>query len=351
MQLRELKIQNFQSFGPTAASIDLADITVLIGTNGTGKTAALTALCRLFSSDNKLRGIRKSDFHVAHGGSSASSLFIEVTFEFTPVDSTESATIPDHFNHLRLLRADRNACVRYRLAAEMIDGEQPVEELRYVLEVSDDDEPTRSVKVPRHELSKVQIHYIPAKRNPADHISFAPTSLLGRLLRAASWESEREQVAGIAQELGRTVLAQNLGVEAVRTRLSTSWVSLHRGPYFADPQVSFDGDSLDVLLRYLSVAFSPGHNETQVDFTRLSDGQQSLLYLSLVLTAHQITSRASPHARRRASAGRVGVGAPAGGIETVTGGPVRCMNRSERLVSRAGRPSTGASHDGSAQRR
>ena len=62
-------------------------------------------------------------------------------------------------------------------------------------------------------------------------------------------------------------------------------------------------------------------------------------------------SRASPHARRRASAGRVGVGAPAGGIETVTGGPVRCMNRSERLVSRAGRPSTGASHDGSAQRR
>ena len=62
-------------------------------------------------------------------------------------------------------------------------------------------------------------------------------------------------------------------------------------------------------------------------------------------------SRAAPHARRRASAGRVGVGAPAGGIETVTGGPVRCMNRVERLVGRAGRPSTGASHDGSAQRR
>src|SRR4051794_41855551 len=43
-------------------------------------------------------------------------------------------------------------------------------------------------------------------------------------------------------------------------------------------------------------------------------------------------SRASPHARKRASAGRVGVGAPASGIETVTGGPVRCMNRVERLV-------------------
>ena len=35
----------------------------------------------------------------------------------------------------------------------------------------------------------------------------------------------------------------------------------------------------------------------------------------------------------------------------MTGVPVRCMNRIERLVGRAGRPSTGASHDGSAQRR
>ncbi|MEU4373116.1 ATP-dependent nuclease [Pseudonocardia alni] len=290
LQLRQLKIQNFQSFGPLATVIDLSDITVLIGTNGTGKTAALTALCRLFASDSKLRGVRKSDFHVANNGSVAQALFIEATFEFEADDVAESATIPDHFNHLRLLRPGQNACVRYRLMAEMANnGDAPVQELRYILDVSEDDEPTRSIRVPRHELSKVQIHYIPAKRNPAEHISFAQTSLLGRLLRAASWEAEREQVGGIAEELGRSVLAQNPGVEAVRTRLSDSWTMLHRGQYFTDPQVSFGGDSLEILLRYLSLAFSPGHNEERVDFTRLSDGQQSLLYLSLVLTAHRIT--------------------------------------------------------------
>jgi putative ATP-dependent endonuclease of the OLD family len=109
---------------------------------------------------------------------------------------------------------------------------------------------------------------------------FSPTSLLGRLLRAASWETERTKVEDIARHLGRDVLAQNEGVAAVRSRLSASWASLHRGQYFSDPQVSFEGDSLEVLLRYLSIAFSPGRNEERVDFTRLSDGQQSLLYLS-----------------------------------------------------------------------
>src|SRR5690606_24701835 len=35
---------------------------------------------------------------------------------------------------------------------------------------------------------------------------------------------------------------------------------------------------------------TPGHGEKHVDFSRLSDGQQSILYLSIVLGMHQIGS-------------------------------------------------------------
>ena len=35
----------------------------------------------------------------------------------------------------------------------------------------------------------------------------------------------------------------------------------------------------------MSISFSPGHGETNVDYSRLSDGQKSMLYLSLVLSS------------------------------------------------------------------
>lgn len=42
------------------------------------------------------------------------------------------------------------------------------------------------------------------------------------------------------------------------------------------------------MLRHLSISFSPGHDEANVDFSRLSDGQKSMLYLSLVLSSQAI---------------------------------------------------------------
>ncbi len=39
----------------------------------------------------------------------------------------------------------------------------------------------------------------------------------------------------------------------------------------------------------MSVSFTPGHDENLVDFSRLSDGQKSMLYLSLVLASQSIS--------------------------------------------------------------
>jgi putative ATP-dependent endonuclease of OLD family len=72
--------------------------------------------------------------------------------------------------------------------------------------------------------------------------------------------------------------------------LSDHWGNLHKGSYFTDPSILFGRSELENLLRHLSIGFTPGHGEQLVDFSRLSDGQQSILYLSIVLGVHQIGS-------------------------------------------------------------
>jgi energy-coupling factor transporter ATP-binding protein EcfA2 len=60
-----LRLSNFQSFGATPTTIDLADLTYVLGPNGSGKTAVLEALSRLFSPLEAQRKIRVQDFHMS----------------------------------------------------------------------------------------------------------------------------------------------------------------------------------------------------------------------------------------------------------------------------------------------
>jgi recombinational DNA repair ATPase RecF len=55
MKLQTLRLSNFQSYGAGPTDFDLEAITYLIGPNGSGKTAALQALCRLFAFDPSQR--------------------------------------------------------------------------------------------------------------------------------------------------------------------------------------------------------------------------------------------------------------------------------------------------------
>lgn len=55
MKPQTICLHNFQSFGEASTDIDLDDLTYLIGPNGSGKTAALIALCRVFSITPALR--------------------------------------------------------------------------------------------------------------------------------------------------------------------------------------------------------------------------------------------------------------------------------------------------------
>ncbi|GAD63910.1 ATP-dependent nuclease, partial [Aquipseudomonas alcaligenes] len=146
------------------------------------------------------------------------------------------------------------------------------------------DEPVSKQAVPKRHRDTIHLHYLPAKRDPSDHVAYGATALLGRLLRAANWTEDRETVKDLTEQI-TDCLVENESVKTLSDSLTTAWQRLHKGDFFASPRLTFENSEIEALLRHLTVSFSPGHGENQVDFARLSDGQKSMLYLSLVLSA------------------------------------------------------------------
>lgn len=95
---------------------------------------------------------------------------------------SDNSTVAPHFGHMRLDEADGIARVRFRLTAAMgLDGDIE-ESLVYVLDVNPDGSPMSITKVPRSERNHIQVHYLPARRDPADHITYGANALLGRMV-------------------------------------------------------------------------------------------------------------------------------------------------------------------------
>lgn len=294
MKLTLLRLWNFQSFGAVPTAIDLAALCFLLGPNGTGKTAVLQALARMFGLDPGLRRIRKADFHckAEDAGKAVTgpmTLWIEAEFEFPELKRAKGkhATVPGHFAHMQLVTAGGVPRVRFRLTATLDEDGDIEEAMQYVITVDEHNEPTKSIPVQKHDRSAIQVHYLPARRDPADHISFAANALLGRALRAADWQAQRESIAELIGEISET-LSSNGAIVGIGHQLAAHWSALHKGSHYANPAISFAGSDVDSLLRHLSLSFAPGAGEPEVDFSRLSDGQQSLLYLALVLSMQAI---------------------------------------------------------------
>ena len=291
MKLQNIRISNFQSFGPTPTDLSLRNLTYLIGPNGSGKTAVLQALCRLFAFDPAMRRMKRADFHVPNDEKVAPSerkLWVEADFIFPELEEDDNnTTVAPNFGHMRLDVADGFARVRYRLDATLGEDGEIEETLVYVLDLKEDGTPLETAQVPKAERSQIHVHYLPARRDPADHIAYGANALLGRLLRAVNWEKERAEIKDLTDQISNS-LAANPSVAAFSSCLKDAWDTLHKGSFFAAPMITFVASEVEALLRHLSVSFSPGHDENLADFSRLSDGQKSMLYLSLVISSQAI---------------------------------------------------------------
>lgn len=288
MKLDTLRISNFQSFGQEPTEITFEDISYLIGPNGSGKTSTLQAISRLFGFDPNLRRILKSDFHINQDEETPPierNLWIEANFLFPELlDDDDHSTIPEFFNQMRLDVGEEIPRIRYRLTASMGINGDIEENLYYILDVDENNEPITKTLVPRSDRNQIQAHYLPARRDPSNHIGFGTNALLGRLLRSINWDAERENINSLSEQINSCITG-NSSISTLCTKLDESWGYLHTGKFFTKPQLSFGNSEVEALLKHMSISFSPGHDETNVDYSRLSDGQKSMLYLSLVLSS------------------------------------------------------------------
>ncbi|HSH58110.1 MAG TPA: AAA family ATPase [Acidimicrobiales bacterium] len=86
MHLETLTLTNFRCFGPDPVTITLdPSLTVMVGANGSGKSATFDALARLFGITQDERRLRPEDFHVPadeEEAPAARTLSIDVVIAF-----------------------------------------------------------------------------------------------------------------------------------------------------------------------------------------------------------------------------------------------------------------------------
>ncbi len=299
MYIERIKISNFRCFGPTPETIIFdPSITAFVGTNGTGKTAVMQALLRLFGVTYEQRRLRRQDFHIPLNETTPPkerSLSIEVILafpEFDTEDPVANTTIPEFFKHMA---ADDNGHLKCRLyfkATWTDDGsvEGSIEQNFWAVTTLEPNfnEDTDCQVVRVSDRSRIQIIYIPAIR---DGISQVTSFLRGRLWKAITWSNElRDLLGGAGEEINQKFRAEP-GVDSISTDLKTRWQELYSAGTDAEPLFRPIDLQIEELSKKVDIVFHPDEAGRDRNMEDLSDGQRSLFHLAMAAATLDIEDK------------------------------------------------------------
>jgi len=289
VHIERLDLTGFRCFGPDPVGIALDEgLTALIGANGAGKTAALEALMRLFGVTQQQRNVRVRDFHIPvdedHDDPPLTrTLAVDVVLAFPELDRDNGNTdaVPEFFVHMAANEAGEMKC-RIRLDATWeSDGsvEGAIAETRRVIRTLEEDfteEDTHDLSP--SDRSRIQVVYVPAVRDGAQHLT---AFLRGRLWRAARWsDTLRDDVRAATDELN-VAFASEPAVAVVKEALASRWQELHSGGTDAEPEFRPVNREFAQFVEKADLFFEPTEAGSSRRATDLSDGQRSLLHIAL----------------------------------------------------------------------
>lgn len=297
MYIEKVKLYNFRCFGPSPTTIDLDRLTCFIGTNGSGKSAVLQALVKLFGVLPSDRRLNASDFHVPKGekldDKDERNLFIEAKIAFPELaDEKKDHGVPECFNQMIVDDPGDLPYCRIRLEAtweksNTVDGE--IDENRFWITTSADDFEKHSKKKMRSsDRSLIQVYYVPANRDPAQQIRRSAGSILHRLLRAVEWTGGfRDKVDDAVQQIKEKFEVET-GVVVLKDALVETWSDFTDGDFFQTINISPLSSRFDDIISRVEATFQPSPDGTEESWERLSDGMRSLFYLTLVKAAFDV---------------------------------------------------------------
>lgn len=299
MHISSVTVSGFQCFGTDPTTITFEEeLTSLIGANSSGKTALLQALCRLFGSSQSERQIRPQDFFVPPeqdlDDEKERKLWIDVRIECPELREKETIAIAPFFQKVNVSASDP-PFVRARLEATWhkdVTPEGSIEEEKlWVLseappeqEVSEQDKQ----RMTAYERGQILVQYIPAQRNAINEVRRATGSIASQLIRAINWsEDTKETIEEAAKEIRKAAGGEEaMGI--INNALNEQWGGLHDGSYSTNPTLHVVEQHFRDLVRTVDVSFNPSATGTPHHVDELSDGLQSLFYLSLLLSYHRV---------------------------------------------------------------
>ncbi|MEL5357822.1 AAA family ATPase [Serratia ureilytica] len=298
MQLKKIYISGFKSISnqnPQIIDLD-HELTTFIGHNGTGKSTAMEALNKLFSVDHSLRGITINDFHNADGGEDekSKSLIIEAWFSF-PKPNEGKISIPPLIEHLTIDKSDGAILFRVRLESKLSFEANPmgdIDEDVWVVNTSDDVvEESSKQKLSAAVRNAIQVSYVPANRDPLLQLKYSSKAVLGRLLKAIEWVGGSQEVIEEQAAQLNALAKSNPAMNEIAVAINASWGNIYKGRYLSQASLSFPLANIDEILKLIQLQFNPDESGNTVNVDRLSDGQKSLVYFSLIKAMFDIDKK------------------------------------------------------------
>lgn len=302
MRLTQLTLCNFRCFGLAPSThpttVDLANFTAFIGSNGAGKTAILQALVRLFGERPADRRLMKADFHVPphteHDQTLTSrQLWLEARIEFPDLASVGHASgVPECFRQMLVPGVGQPPFCRIRLEAtwtQTAQAEGEVDErLWWVTQAdvqSEGAEPLpEEVKTPllNSERSIIQVLYVPAIRDPAAQLRLAAGALLQPLLKAIPWSDATKLQASTAAKEVQDAIHAEPGMKLLEETIEREWRQLQDFVPLQQVMLQPINADFDSLLRYMGAVFRSCEGAHLQPVECLSDGLRSLFYFALL---------------------------------------------------------------------
>jgi putative ATP-dependent endonuclease of OLD family len=235
MRISKLTFCNFRCFGPISTTLDLDALTVLIGSNGTGKTAALSAQVKMFGTRPSDRLIEFEDFYLAPDTNEAAltelRLWIEAKIEFPNPDAGEGENgIAECFRHMAVDGPNGSLFSRIRMEASWSRNGTSVGEvdqnLYWIVSAEPDPPEDSKHRVSAQDRANIAVIYVPASRDPASQLRQASGSLLQPLLRAIEWAAGTRAAATQAATQVRNAVRGEAAIQTLETAISAQWNAL-----------------------------------------------------------------------------------------------------------------------------
>ena len=303
MRLEKIKICNYRSFG-TEQTIDVDDLTTIIGNNSAGKTAALYALNTIFSPYASERIINRSDFHLLPNEKPEDvehlELYIEAVFSFPEASSVDcdSTTTPLFYQSMQVSSPQGLPYIRIRLEAKW-DRSNNIEgaidsNIYYITSPEDEEISDSNRKIAnRKELDNIRVIYVPAVRDPSKQLKNVSGTMIHQILNIVNWSNDtKEHIQETINQLNQQ-FTEEKGVKVLKESISSQWKKYDPDDRYSNAKLRFNSTDIESSIKKSEIYFNPTVTEKDYTISDMGDGLRSLFYISMVNSILDVESSIS----------------------------------------------------------